>query len=90
MPRLSKAVYVGLCQKVGAPLEVRIRREVVDTGRNVVRNTGIMFGHDQMVSGSYREGFRLESSDIDIMHWSTTHKVICDLFQICLTNPRLF
>lgn len=60
----------------------------MDTGRNVVRNTGIMYGHDQMVSGSYREGFRLESSDIDIMHWSTTHKVICDLSQISLTNPQ--
>lgn len=60
----------------------------MDTGRNVVRNKGIMYGHDQMVSGSYREGFRLESSDIDIMHWSTTHKVICDLSQISLTNPQ--
>lgn len=88
MPRLSKAVYVGLCQKVGTPSEVRIRRELVDTGRDVLRNTGIMYGHDQMVSGSYREGFRLESSDIDIMSWPTTHKVICDLSQISFTNPQ--
>lgn len=88
MPRLSEAVYIGLCQEVGTQSELRIRREVVDTGREVVRNTGIMCGHDQMASGSYREGFRLESSDIDIMSWSTTHQVICDLSQISLTNPQ--
>lgn len=42
MPHLSNAVYVGLCQKVGTQSEVRIRREVVDTGRDVVRNTSII------------------------------------------------
>lgn len=79
---------MGLCQEVGTQSEVRIRREVVDTGRDVVRIIGIMYDHDQMASGSYREGFRLESSDIDIMSWSTTHEVICDLSQISLTNPQ--
>lgn len=73
--------------KSGDSIRMRIRRALVDTGRDVVSITSIMYGHDQMISGSYREGFRLESSDIDIMHWSTTHKVICDLSQISLTNP---
>lgn len=88
MPRLPEAVYVGLCQEVGTQSELRIRRELVDTGCEVVRNTGFMCGHDQMASGSYREEFRLESSDIDIMSWPTTHQVICDLSQISLTNPQ--
>lgn len=47
-----------------------------------------MYDHDQMASGSYREGFRVKSSDIDIMSWSTTHEVVCDLSQISLTNPQ--
>ena len=31
IPRLSEAVYVGMCRYVGSPTEVRIRREVTDT-----------------------------------------------------------
>ncbi|XP_078321400.1 uncharacterized protein LOC144621649 [Crassostrea virginica] len=34
-----------------------------------------------MESGSQREGFRLEGSDMDFMFWRNTHRVIWDTFQ---------
>jgi hypothetical protein len=84
VPRLSEAVYAGLCHEVGTPSEVRIRRDVEDTEEVVERPVMIMRGLDRMESGSHREGFRLRTSDIDIMHWLANHKVICDLSQIGL------
>ncbi|XP_061193212.1 uncharacterized protein LOC133201425 [Saccostrea echinata] len=82
IPRLSEAIYVGLCRKVGSPTEVIFRREKMDTEEMVSKPVYIMRGFDRMTSGSRREGFRLPTSDIDFMHWYTDHKVICDLSQI--------
>ena len=84
IPRLSEAVYVGMCRYVGSPTEVRIRREVTDTEDVVFRPVRIMRGFDRMISGSHREGFRLKTSDMDSMLWLPDHKVICDLSQISL------
>nr|XP_022288648.1 uncharacterized protein LOC111100818 [Crassostrea virginica] len=84
IPRLSEAVYVGMCRYVGSPTEVRIRREVTDTEEVLRRPVCIMRGFNRMVSGSRREGFRLKTSDMDFMFWSPDHKVICDLSQISL------
>ena len=67
IPRLSEAVYVGMCRYVGTPTEVRIRREVTDTEEVVCRPLHIMIGADRMISGSRREGFRLKTSDWDFM-----------------------
>ncbi|XP_048750943.2 uncharacterized protein LOC125662682 [Ostrea edulis] len=84
IPRLSDAVYVGMCREVGTPDEVRIRRDVEDTGEVVKRPVNKMNGLHKMISGSHREGFRLKTSDIDFMHWLPHHEVICDLSQISL------
>ena len=84
IPRLSEAVYVGMCRYVGSPTEVRIRMEVTETEKVVKRPVSIMRGFDRMRSGSRREGFRLKTSDIDWMFWPPDHKVICDLSQISL------
>ncbi|XP_062602209.1 uncharacterized protein LOC134263859 [Saccostrea cucullata] len=84
IPRLSDAVYVGLCHEIGSPTEVRIRREVMDIEEEVRRPVNIMRGFEQMRSGSRREGFRLRTSDEDWMCWPPGHKVICDLSQISL------
>ena len=78
IPRLSEAVYLGMCRYVGSPSEVRIRREVAN------RSMFIMRTFDRMMSGSRREGFRLRTSDMDWMLWPQDHKVICDLSQISL------
>jgi hypothetical protein len=69
---------------VGTPSEVRIRRDAADTQEVVERPVMIMRGLLVMESGSYREGFRLRTSDIDKMFWPPDHKVICDLSQIGL------
>nr|XP_022288206.1 uncharacterized protein LOC111100526 [Crassostrea virginica] len=84
IPRLSEAVYEGMCRYVGTPKEVRIRREVTDTEEVIERHVTIMRGLNRMESGSRREGFRLETSDSDWMLWPPDHKVICDLSQISL------
>ena len=67
IPRLSEAVYVGMCRYVGSPTEVRIRREVTDTVEEVCKPVMFVRGFYRMVSGSRREGFRLQTSDIDVM-----------------------
>ena len=83
-PRLSEAVYVGMCRYVGSPTEVRIRREVTDTQEVLMRPVYIIRGLDRMRCGSRREGFRLQTSDLDFMLWPPDHKVISDLSQISL------
>ncbi|XP_061190736.1 uncharacterized protein LOC133198743 [Saccostrea echinata] len=89
IPRLSEAVYVGLCRKIGSPTEVRMRREVTDTEEVVRQSVKIMKGFDRMMSGSRREGFRLVASDHDCMFWLPGHKVICYLSQVSLYRiPR--
>ena len=75
---------MGMCRYVGSPSEVRIRREVADTEEVVNRPMIIMRTFDRMMSGSRREGFRLQTSDMDWMSWPPDHKVICDLSQISL------
>ena len=84
IPRLSEAVYVGMCRYVGSPTEVRIRRELTDIDEVVWRPVWIIRGLYRMDSGSRREGFRLKTSDVDLMLWPPDHKVICDLAQISL------
>ncbi|XP_062592428.1 uncharacterized protein LOC134253853 [Saccostrea cucullata] len=56
----------------------------MDTAEDVNRPVEIMKGLENIQSGSWREGFRIPTSDIDMMHWSSYHKVICENFQINL------
>lgn len=89
IPRLSGAAYVGLCREVGTPSEVRIRRDADDIMEVVKRPVNVMKGLQRMISGSHREGFRLNTSDVDVMFWLPHHEVICDLSQISLYRiPR--
>ena len=75
---------MGLCQNVGTPKEVRISREMMDAYDEIERLVWLIERQDIMISGSHREGFRLETSDFDQMTWLSDHKVICDLSQISL------
>lgn len=90
VPRLSTNVYEGLCGEVGTSTEVRFRREVIDTSEDLLGN--ILYEkryYKIKLSGSYREGFRLKTSDIDVMRWCLSNKVICNPSQICLyRNPQ--
>ena len=84
IPRLSEAVYTGMCAEVGLPTEVQIRREVDDIKEVLHKSISLDRHTHRMKSGSDREGFRFESSDIDHMAWFPDHKLICDLSQIHL------
>lgn len=77
----SEALYVGLCVYIGAPIEVTVRREVMDTDEllKIFLEELEHSGNRLMCSGSYREGFRLNSSDIDMMIWNFNFKVIADI-----------
>nr|XP_022315413.1 uncharacterized protein LOC111119500 [Crassostrea virginica] len=76
---LCESVYVRLCQIVGTSVQMAIRRETEDiremVDRRVAENKAVI----EMQSGSRREGFRLESSDVDCMYWLNDHRVIWDM-----------
>ncbi|XP_065929585.1 uncharacterized protein [Magallana gigas] len=79
--RVSEALYVGLCGYIGTPTEVTVRREMEDMAEMIKKPVQVYNGQRMMTSGSYREGFRFKSSDMDTMVWYTNHKVITDLSQ---------
>ncbi|XP_061165984.1 uncharacterized protein LOC133174907, partial [Saccostrea echinata] len=82
MQHISESVFVGLCHKVGTSQLVAMRRDVLDI--NEVVEKQVKTSDDEysvLLSGSYREGFRLEGSDIDMMFWLNNHRVIWNLSQ---------
>ncbi|XP_065936912.1 uncharacterized protein [Magallana gigas] len=81
LQHMSESVFVGLCEIVGTSQQVAIRRETTDIREMVA---GRLTPHDGiigMMSGSYREGFRLIGSDIDSMFWLNDQRVIMDMSQ---------
>ena len=82
--RSSESVYVGMCEQLGTPTEVRHRREVIKTGEFLWRPIHFMRGLENSIGGSLRDGFMLETSDVDTMYWPPDHKVICDPSQISI------
>ena len=83
---ISESVYVGLCLKIGTPQQVAIRRDVTDIWElllNKVRRPLC-----KLKSGSVREGFRLEDSDIDIMYWLENDRVFWNFSQATLYNTH--
>nr|XP_022346229.1 uncharacterized protein LOC111138507 [Crassostrea virginica] len=87
---ISESVYVGLCLKIGTPQLVAIRRDVVDIrellAHKVLKNDQVLF----MASGSQREGFRFQDSDIDMMCWLNNHRVLWDFSQATLYNTNRY
>nr|XP_022302108.1 uncharacterized protein LOC111110067 [Crassostrea virginica] len=78
---LCESVFMRLCQIVGTSVQVAIRRETKDIAEMVDRRVADNYDVIVMQSGSRREGFRLEGSDIDYMSWWNNHRVIWDMFQ---------
>lgn len=68
-------MYAALCQILGTPIQVAIRRETLEFMETVERPTQSE-EYRQIRSGSTREGFRLQGSDLDIMTWPTDYRVI--------------
>ena len=87
MRNLSESVYVGLCLKLGTPQQMAIRREVkearefVDAKVKLKRLNTII-----MLSGSRGEGFRFEDSDMDVMIWHNSERVLWDFSQVQFYN----
>lgn len=78
-PRVSEALYVGLCRHIGTPTEVTIRRELSDMEEIIRHSEEVYEGELYMYSGSHREGFRFNSSDRDLMFWCIRYHIICDM-----------
>lgn len=79
--RVSEALYAGLCRYVGPPTAVTVRREVLDMAEIIKKPIEVMSGCKLIESGSNREGFRFDTSDVDRMLWLLDHKLITDLSQ---------
>ncbi|XP_062614598.1 uncharacterized protein LOC134276354 [Saccostrea cucullata] len=86
IPRLSEVLYVGLCRKIGTPTEVAIRRDVLDMEEMIKKPVYNHEGIAMMKSGSYREGFRMKSSDKDTMFWICNYKLISDISHFRIYN----
>ncbi|XP_061194427.1 uncharacterized protein LOC133202600 [Saccostrea echinata] len=77
--RISDVVYVAMCDIVGTPTLVAIRREVPDIAEIIRTPTEESMGERIRLGGSRREGFGSVASDVDCMRWRTDHHVICEL-----------
>ncbi|XP_062616000.1 uncharacterized protein LOC134277694 [Saccostrea cucullata] len=93
IPRLSEILYVGLSRfEIGTPSKVAIRRDVRDVEDLLHRKPKKRKNKCPvrlMLSGSHREGFRLNSSDMDYMSWVDCFKVINNLCQLRDYNPSI-
>lgn len=75
-------VFIGLCCRLGILIQVIIRREIMDILEiilSLIKKGNSYFIY--MISGSYRDGFRFELLDLDMMFWYINNKVICEMFQ---------
>ncbi|XP_062615067.1 uncharacterized protein LOC134276801 isoform X2 [Saccostrea cucullata] len=94
IPRLSEVLYVGLCRKIGTPTVVAIRRDVRDA-EDMIEKTGPTFVKNackarKMLSGSYREGFRFDTSDLDYMVWYYNFQLINDISKLRAYNSSKY
>lgn len=84
--RMSEDLYVGMCIVIGNPTVVNIRREIKDIQEKINKPAANIHGNTRVESGSYREGFRFTSSDIDNMFWPLKVIMICEPGQFNLYN----
>ncbi|XP_061165716.1 uncharacterized protein LOC133174632 [Saccostrea echinata] len=79
--RIAEVLYGGLCRQIGTPTEVAIRRDIKDMEEMIMKSFYNKRGCVLINSGSYREGFRFSSSDMDTMLWWCKYKLITDISQ---------
>lgn len=85
---ISESVFVGLCLKIGTSKQVASRRDMMDISEKLEHNVLLYNQPKQMISGSMRDGFRLDGTDIDIMFWPGNHRVIWDFSQFQFYNTQ--
>ena len=90
LQRISESVYVGLCLKIGTSQQVAIRRDFVDIRELIEHKIARTEKNEThvMLSGSRREGFRLEDSDMDFMIWPIHFPVLWDFSQAQFYNTQ--
>nr|XP_034317637.1 uncharacterized protein LOC117686569 [Crassostrea gigas] len=76
---LSELAYHGMCHEIGTPEEVSYRREMSDIQEFLDNRLRRRSARKTMNSGSRKEGFRLNESDLDIMLIEPWHRVIWDM-----------
>ncbi|XP_062615957.1 uncharacterized protein LOC134277645 [Saccostrea cucullata] len=87
---MSEVVFAALCIKVGTSKQVILRRDVVDINEVFRNQVSAKIGIKMLFSGSFREGFRLEGSDVDLMVWRTKILVIQNLGEDCYCSDVEF
>lgn len=74
---LSEWLYNGLCESVGLPQTIANRRKIMDTCEALFdSNLYKSLSPSLILSGSGREGFRFDSSDMDVMVCLQNYKVV--------------
>ncbi|XP_062611211.1 uncharacterized protein LOC134273060 [Saccostrea cucullata] len=82
---------MGLCHKVGTSRQVAMRRDVIDLTEILTYHVNSDSNSDtRMTSGSFREGFRLKTSDIDLIFWHTNQRVVWNLSQTRYYNNHRY
>lgn len=84
--QMSEDLYVAMCSMIGNPTVVKIRREIKDIQEKINKPAANIHGNTGVESGSYREGFRFKSSDIDNMVWPCKVQVISEVRQFDLLD----
>ncbi|XP_052683224.1 uncharacterized protein LOC128163635 [Crassostrea angulata] len=83
---LSEIAYHGMCHEIGTPEEVSYRREMSDIQEFLDNRLRRRSERKTMNSGSRKEGFRLNESDLDIMFIEPWHRVIWDMSHSVMYN----
>ncbi|XP_062614232.1 uncharacterized protein LOC134275966 [Saccostrea cucullata] len=81
LQHMSESVFIGLCDKLGTSQLVAMKRDVVDMMDMLDNQVRTNDENSVIWSGSHKEGFRLEGSDIDYMSWPNNYRVIWELSQ---------
>lgn len=81
LQKFSESVYVALCLKIGTHQQVAIRRELSDILELCSNKMTEPGKNVWALSGSRREGFRFQDSDIDLMFWEEIPRVVWDYSQ---------
>ena len=86
-----QSLYVVMCVKIGSTQkQLATRKDIIDTKELVDRKVtegGIVFDII-ILSGSKKEGFRLNESDVDVMYWGSDFRVIWYFSQAVLYNTQ--
>ncbi|XP_062621902.1 uncharacterized protein LOC134283465, partial [Saccostrea cucullata] len=86
---ISESVFVGLCHKLGTSQQVAMMRDVMDITEILTYQVS-SDSYCRILSGSYREGFRMKGSDIDSMFWRNDERVIWDISQTRYYNRQRY